>query len=179
MYLTYQEYAGMDGGVDAAAFARLDAKAEKLVDRATHGRLKGEEPVRDAVKSCVFELIGELCREETAREMDGGRELASMSNDGLSVSFATQSAAGGASSRQMQILRQWLGDASLASLFDFTWIPRYGTNDGTLEGSVRPSYACDLWQYTSAGKIDGISGNVDMNVITGSGRTLEWFLGGD
>ena len=71
------------------------------------------------------------------------------------------------------------GYASLASLFDFTWIPRYGTNDGTLEGSVRPSYACDLWQYTSAGKIDGISGNVDMNVITGSGRTLEWFLGGD
>lgn len=110
MYLTYQEYAGMDGGVDAAAFARLDAKAEKLVDRATHGRLKGEEPVRDAVKNCVFELIGELCREEAAREMDGGRELASMSNDGLSVSFAAQSAAGGASSHQMQILRQWLGD---------------------------------------------------------------------
>ncbi|MGN0184769.1 MAG: hypothetical protein ACI4AL_06590 [Aristaeellaceae bacterium] len=110
MYLTYQEYAGKDGGVDAAAFARLAAKAEKLVDRATHGRLKGEEPVREAVKSCVFELIGELCREEAAREMDGGRELASMSNDGLSVSFAAQSAAGGASPRQMQILRQWLGD---------------------------------------------------------------------
>lgn len=110
MYLSYQEYAGMDGGVDAAAFARLDAKAEKLVDRATHGRLKGEEPVRDAVKNCVFELIGEICREEAAREMDGGRELASMSNDGLSVSFASQSAAGGASPRQMQILRQWLGD---------------------------------------------------------------------
>ena len=33
-----------------------------------------------------------------------------MSNDGLSVSFAAQSEAGSSASRQMQILRDWLGD---------------------------------------------------------------------
>lgn len=71
------------------------------------------------------------------------------------------------------------GYASLAPLFDFTWIPRYGKNDGTVDGSVQPSYACDLWQYTSAGKIAGIDGKVDMNIITGSGKSQEWFLGGD
>ena len=53
---------------------------------------------------------------------------------------------------------------------DFTWIPRYG--------STRPKYDCDLWQYTSTGSVAGISGNVDLNRITGTGKALEWFLGG-
>lgn len=66
---------------------------------------------------------------------------------------------------------------TLRSLFDFTWIPRYGKNDGTLAGSTKPNYECDLWQYTSKGKIAGISGNVDMNIITGTGKGLAWFLG--
>lgn len=64
---------------------------------------------------------------------------------------------------------------TVKDLFDITWIPRYGKNDGTLEGSTKPSYECDLWQYTSTGKIAGISGNVDMNVINGK-KSLEWFL---
>lgn len=68
---------------------------------------------------------------------------------------------------------------SLRILFDFTWIPRYGKNDGTVEGSKEPNFECDVWQYTSTGKVDGISGNVDVNIITGTGKTLEWFLGGD
>ena len=32
-----------------------------------------------------------------------------------------------------------------------------------------PQYECDLWQYTSEGKVDGISGNVDLNVIINQG----------
>lgn len=66
---------------------------------------------------------------------------------------------------------------SIRSLFDFTWIPRYGKNDGTIKGSTKPDYLCDLWQYTSTGKIAGINGKVDMNVITGDGHDLNWFLG--
>ena len=110
MYLSYEEYAEMGGGVDAAAFNRLAAKAEKTVDRATHGRLEGEVPIRDAVKNCVCELIEELRLEENARELTGGRELSAMSNDGLSLSFAAQGDAGGDSARQNRILRAWLGD---------------------------------------------------------------------
>ena len=70
------------------------------------------------------------------------------------------------------------GYDSLRSLFDFTWIPRYGSNNGTIEGSIKPSYVCDLWQYSSTAKINGIRGNVDINVITGDGHDLNWFLGG-
>ena len=66
----------------------------------------------------------------------------------------------------------------ISNLWDFVWIPCYGKNDGTIAGSKQPSYPCDLWQYTSTGSIAGISGNVDMNVITGQGKSLEWFLNG-
>jgi N-acetylmuramoyl-L-alanine amidase len=52
--------------------------------------------------------------------------------------------------------------------FDFTWIPRYG--------STKPVYTCDLWQYTSSGKVNGINGNVDLDRITGDGKPLEWFI---
>ena len=64
----------------------------------------------------------------------------------------------------------------LEDLFDFTWIPSYGKNDGTIAGSKKPSHFCDLWQYTSTAKIPGISGNVDMNVITGDGISLKYLL---
>ena len=71
------------------------------------------------------------------------------------------------------------GFDSLRKLWDFVWIPRYGKNNGTLDGSIKPNFLCDLWQFTSTGKIAGISGNVDMNVVTGDGHTLEWLLGGE
>ena len=59
--------------------------------------------------------------------------------------------------------------ASIRDQMDFTWVPRYS--------STRPVYPCDLWQYTSTGSVDGISGNVDLSKITGDGRTLDWFCG--
>lgn len=60
--------------------------------------------------------------------------------------------------------------ASIRDKFDFVWIPRYS--------STPPKYKCDLWQYTSSGSVGGISGNVDLNKITGDGKTLEWFCKG-
>ena len=61
--------------------------------------------------------------------------------------------------------------ASIAEQMDFTWIPRYG--------STKPVHKCDLWQYTSTGSVNGISGNVDLSRITGQGHDLKWFTGGD
>lgn len=63
------------------------------------------------------------------------------------------------------------GYDSLREAFDFTWIPRYGT--------TLPAHRCDLWQYTSTGRVDGINGNVDLNAITEQGHDLAWFTGGD
>ena len=68
------------------------------------------------------------------------------------------------------------GFDSLRDLFDFVWIPRYKSSDDGMATGTVPSYSCDLWQYTSNQRIPGIADRVDMNIITGTGRTLKWFL---
>lgn len=55
---------------------------------------------------------------------------------------------------------------------DFKWIAQYGVNNGS--PSTKPSVPCDLWQYTSKGRVAGISGNVDLNKINGS-KPLSYF----
>lgn len=50
-----------------------------------------------------------------------------------------------------------------ASDFDWIWIAKYGKNSGRPE--TPPRYSYDLWQYTSRGRIDGITENtVDLSV---------------
>lgn len=43
------------------------------------------------------------------------------------------------------------------------WLPSYGINDGTVANSRKPTHPYDLWQYTSVGRVNGITGNVDMS----------------
>lgn len=54
------------------------------------------------------------------------------------------------------------------SKFDKVWIPRYG--------GLKPAFACDLWQHTEHGRVDGYSGGVDLNTIVRGGD--EWYLTG-
>ena len=44
------------------------------------------------------------------------------------------------------------------------WIARYGKNDGTMQSNCKPNVGEVMWQYTSHGRVDGIEGNVDINV---------------
>lgn len=45
------------------------------------------------------------------------------------------------------------------------WIARYGKNSGTMEEDYKPNMKDIIgWQYTSKGSVDGIKGNVDMDV---------------
>ena len=54
--------------------------------------------------------------------------------------------------------------AQIPSSYDI-WVASYGTNNGSVPAS-KYEFAGnhDIWQYTSTGKIDGISGNVDFNI---------------
>lgn len=45
------------------------------------------------------------------------------------------------------------------------WIARYGKNNGTLVESYKPNVGEVAWQYTSVGHVDGIKGNVDLDVL--------------
>lgn len=58
--------------------------------------------------------------------------------------------------------------------FDAVWIPRYGTNDG--KPQKKPDYPCDLWQYTSKGRLPGYAGDLDLNMII-SDKPLSFFTG--
>lgn len=56
---------------------------------------------------------------------------------------------------------------------DWHWIANYGQNDG--KQHTAPKMACDLWQYTSVGKLAGITGNVDVSAPVG-GKALGYFV---
>ncbi len=44
------------------------------------------------------------------------------------------------------------------------WVAAYGTNDGLPQENVKFPGNHDIWQYTSTGRMDGISTNVDFNI---------------
>ena len=56
------------------------------------------------------------------------------------------------------------------------WEARYGLNDGV----YRSNYPChdgvDLHQFTSQGSCPGISDKIDLNRITGQGKSEKWFM---
>ena len=108
MYLTYDEYQAMGGALDMAAFARHEYRARAFIDRCTHGRLQGEEPVRESVKRLMIELMAL----EAQRDAAGGREIAAESNDGISVSYLT--GAGGYLARQCNLAEDYLSQETTA-----------------------------------------------------------------
>lgn len=55
-------------------------------------------------------------------------------------------------------------NANLKGVDRYTkWIAKYGSNDGKQHSKPNVSNVA-IWQYTSRGKVSGISGNVDMNI---------------
>lgn len=86
MILEFDEYSDMGGVIqDEAAYKRHAARAEATIDRMTHGRIRNEFPVRESVKYAAFDLIESMFAD--AQSAEGGREIASMSNDGMSISY--------------------------------------------------------------------------------------------
>lgn len=113
MYLTHEEYTGMGGTMDAALYPRHEMKARMLIDMLTRGRLKDEDPARESVKYCMFELIQMMHADEASGS--AGREIAGVSNDGISITYATaQSGAGSAMARYMNYIRTWLSGETTA-----------------------------------------------------------------
>ena len=110
MYLKLDDYYALGGELEPDVYERLGAKADRLIDRATHGRLKAQDDVPKSVKYCIMELIGALQADESMGSMAAGREISSMSNDGVSMSFASSGVSGAmaASARHMAIIRGWL-----------------------------------------------------------------------
>ena len=105
-YITQSEYENMEGSAGDAAFQRLELKARRIIDAATHGRISNETPVRESVRMCAFELI-EMMAADEARIGIGGKEIDSMSNDGVNIAYSTENGQN-ADARRRDIIRQWL-----------------------------------------------------------------------
>ena len=105
-YIKFDEYKAMGGSADEAAFNRLELKSRRLIDAATHNRVMDEAPVRQNVKMCAFELI-ELIASEEASCGIGGREIASVGNDGVSIAYKASEDQSTAA-RQRRIMHEWL-----------------------------------------------------------------------
>jgi hypothetical protein len=104
-YLTYAEYREMGGTLDSVAFSHQEFRAQKLIDQLTFGRVVNETPVREEVKYTVFALI--LVQSE--EDSQGGREMSSVSIDGLSVSYSQQTRETIAA-RKLRLVKEYLGN---------------------------------------------------------------------
>lgn len=62
--------------------------------------------------------------------------------------------------------------------YSYVWIPRYKKRDDGKPTGNKPSHKADLWQYSSKGKIPGIGGDVDMDMIV-SNKPLSFFTTAD
>lgn len=59
---------------------------------------------------------------------------------------------------------------------DLVWLPSYGSNNG--EPATKPTYDCDLWQYTTNGVLGGVRGRVSLNKLMDESR-MAWLRGED
>lgn len=56
------------------------------------------------------------------------------------------------------------------SSFDYVWIPGYGEK-------WKPKMPCDMWQYADDGRLPGISGKVDLDMLMGT-KPMSFFTDG-
>lgn len=62
--------------------------------------------------------------------------------------------------------------------FDGIWIPTYGSNNGQYNGSnPTATFAYDIHQYTSNGKLSGYDGPLDLNRLANIGKGIEYYFG--
>lgn len=107
MYLTYSDYAAMGGTAPRAVFDRFNSRVQSMISERTHGRVIDESPVRPAVRYAAYDLITVMMEAaESGAETNG--TVASMSNDGVSVTYA-QTSIVSPSKRYTDILRGHLG----------------------------------------------------------------------
>ena len=99
--LTYARYQQLGGELAEAAFLPLEMRASKVVDALTHGRARRDSPPREAVERAVFALVSAMNAEE-----DEGREVTSLVNDGVSVTYATRE--GSPAGRWARLAREYL-----------------------------------------------------------------------
>ena len=101
MYLTYAEYKALGGTLDATSYTLYEFKARAEIDWVTFNRLQKDTSFSEPIKMCMFAIIAELQKMDALSAtvtMDSessdatSASVASMSNDGVSLSYNQLSA---------------------------------------------------------------------------------------
>ncbi len=89
-YITYAEYAELGGVLSESDFPKAYRRARAELDNITFGRLRNESAIDSDVKACLAEII-DICAAGFVLygSPDGVQAVQSVSNDGVSVSYAT------------------------------------------------------------------------------------------
>lgn len=95
MYLTYQEYKNMGGTLDEPSFETYEFQARAKIDWYTFNRLQKESEFPEAVKRCMYIIISYLLQSDMVSGVSASQEteatytsnIASQSNDGVSISY--------------------------------------------------------------------------------------------
>ena len=93
MYLTQPDYVSLGGRLDEATFNSIIYDIQYHIDWITFNRLKNETVIPEEVKRCIFSIIDIFIKQKNllASTEDSNKEITSMSNDGVSVSYNTLS----------------------------------------------------------------------------------------
>lgn len=90
-YLTYDEYRRMGGELEETDFSTKEQEAEMEINFLTDRRLVLDTAIPGEVKNLVFNLIDLISQKADYESTDSGT-VASVSNDGVSVSYNKQTA---------------------------------------------------------------------------------------
>lgn len=120
MYLTFSEYAAYGGTItDETTFNDLEFEASSVIDWYTFNRLQEEETLPEAVKRCEYKIIQYIVAQQQVSGISAGTgaddsitsNVASQSNDGVSVSYNILSAKDAVENSKEQIgqiIKQYL-----------------------------------------------------------------------
>lgn len=100
MYLTYQEYKNMGGTLEETSFEMYEFQARAKIDWYTFNRLQKETEFPEAIKRCMYLIISYLLQANSISGVSSSDEsggaytsnIASQSNDGVSISYNILSA---------------------------------------------------------------------------------------
>lgn len=107
VYLTYDEYTEMGGNLTDAEFRTLEFKSRKRIDYLTDSRVQNMVTVPEAVKLCVFVLIGleKAIGAETQAETP---VVTSFSTDGYSETYGNALSANDATKQMSNTVKEYL-----------------------------------------------------------------------
>ena len=110
IYCTYDDYTADGGTLDEAAFAPLCVRASRLIDRFTFGRAQRHAAIcadcRDALTAACCQIIAVLDASARTGAVPGA---SSISNDGVSVTFASGAMAERNAAEAQSLLAEALG----------------------------------------------------------------------